>query len=228
MSSARKFFIVAIVITLLAWTGFGFYYFYRAKVSKTSSAVATRRASTSTQQDSGQEDTTPRSVFGTSPEESIPDELANNAASEKPLGEAEWVVYKNEEFGYQISYPDVYKARDQGAVGTTVLNLTNFVAASGSSLPTIGIKIVNTPYKDLETRMWKLAKSGYTVQAASIAGVGGLRVSGKRSGTEEMVYEALFPAADGQSTIRVITAMEEVVEEYLKVYSRMLESFSFF
>ena len=226
--TARKFFLIALVVTVTVWAGMGVYYWYARR--KGGASGVSEEASLQTRQ--GELRESPSRRFPPSGEDaSGKTATGNEKASGEPVSQGSakgWSVYKNEEFGYQIRYPEEFAPRNQGAVGTKVLNLTNFVATEGGeNRPTIGIKIVTTPFSELEERMWKLAKSGYTVQKAPIAGIDGLRVSGKRSGTEEIVYEALFPSPDGEHTFRVITATEGESEEHLKIFDQMLESFSF-
>lgn len=140
---------------------------------------------------------------------------------------SEWPVYMNEEFGYSIKYPLGTTPRDQGAVGSKVLNLTNFVASEGVTFPVVGVKVVSTPYEDLEEQMWSLAGGdSYKTQAAKIGEVDGIQVSGTKSdGTK--IYEAIVPSQKTKGSIRIMTSMAETQEENLKTFDKMIKSFSF-
>lgn len=165
-----------------------------------------------------------------------PDTMESNESSPKttPFPEfkpegpvSEWPVYTNEEFGYSIRYPLGTTPRDQGAVGSNVLNLTNFVASEGVTFPVVGVKVVSTPYEDLEEQMWSLAKGdNYKTQAAKIGGVDGVQVSGaKQDGTK--IYEAIVPSQKTEGSIRILTGMAKEQEENLKTFDKMVKSFSF-
>lgn len=214
---ARKIFFGSLVAVFLIWLGVGGYLFYTSRYR-----TLTQGQPAETQQvgPSGGETQEGAAAPGT-PAVPTPKFTPTTRLPE-------WPVHQNTEFSYQISYPEGTTPRDQGAVGTTVLNLTNFIATDQEMVfPVVGVKIVTTPYAELEERMMGLAEAGYTVQEAVIGGVKGLKVSGKRSGTEETVYEAIFPAKTGENTFRIITATEPGQEAHLEVFDQMVESFTF-
>ena len=209
----RKVLLAALAAVLVLWLGAGGYYLYTSRIAKTQKQVGETQQKATPQEE---EASSPGTSADTTPKFTPTTRLSD------------WPVHQNTDFGYQISYPDGTAPRDQGAVGTEVLNLTNFIATDqGKTFPVVGVKVVATPYAQLETRMKGLAGAGYTVQEAPIAGVTGLRVAGKRSGDTKTIYEALFPSKSGEYTFRIITAIEPGQEAHLEVFDQMLESFSF-